>query len=50
MYSIVGSREEMENPIKCLVGTAEIPLAGFNIDRVYNASDLPKRFVGFGRS
>ena len=49
MYSVVGSKHDNESSLKCLVGTAEIPLAGYNIDRTFSLSDLPKRFAGFGR-
>eukprot|EP00216_Chloropicon_sp_CCMP2111_P000562 CAMPEP_0198236782 /NCGR_PEP_ID=MMETSP1446-20131203/2675_1 /TAXON_ID=1461542 ORGANISM="Unidentified sp, Strain CCMP2111" /NCGR_SAMPLE_ID=MMETSP1446 /ASSEMBLY_ACC=CAM_ASM_001112 /LENGTH=611 /DNA_ID=CAMNT_0043918717 /DNA_START=1 /DNA_END=1836 /DNA_ORIENTATION=- len=33
----------------CLAGTAEVPLAGSQMDRVIAAGDLPVKMAGFGR-
>lgn len=37
-------------PKLCLVGTAEIPLAGLNAQKLFKEEELPKRIVGFSHA
>jgi seryl-tRNA synthetase len=37
-------------PKLCLVGTAEIPLAGLSAEKLYQEEELPKKMVGFSHA
>eukprot|EP00123_Amoebidium_parasiticum_P021284 comp6490_c0_seq1/m.2266 comp6490_c0_seq1/g.2266 ORF comp6490_c0_seq1/g.2266 comp6490_c0_seq1/m.2266 type:complete len:494 (-) comp6490_c0_seq1:625-2106(-) len=45
IYSLGSPHDDL-----CLVGTAEIALAGMLMNKTFNPKDLPLRLVGFGRS
>jgi seryl-tRNA synthetase len=44
LYSLARPHEGM-----CLTGTAEIPIGGYFMGRVYEEAQLPVKVVAFGR-
>ena len=49
IYNIEKRKEQEEESSLCLVGTAEIPLAGLHMEKVLDYEELPIKMVSFGR-
>lgn len=49
VYHLESDKEDAEERLS-LAGTAEIPLAGLGLNRIFTPDELPKRIVGVGRS
>ncbi|KAI8338807.1 seryl-tRNA synthetase [Choanephora cucurbitarum] len=50
IYDVTTQSTVGTSPKLCLVGTAEIPLAGLSAQKLYREEELPKRIVGFSHA